>query len=76
MLDKNTLIELKNQLPHRYVKPIQEAYSKLYEEEISRWTVMRFFEGEAFSEKLHSAVLSVASNQQKLIAMTLEVINA
>lgn len=75
MLTPELLLELKTKMPSKYVAKVIRAYKSDFNEDISRWTVMRFFKGETYSEELHSAILTVARMQQTLISKTTEVVN-
>ncbi len=76
MIDEKTLLDLRQKMPLGYAKKVQAAYRELTGNGISRWTISRFFDGKAYSEDVHSAVLNVAIAQQALQQKTKEVINA
>ncbi|MBB6126986.1 glycine cleavage system protein P-like pyridoxal-binding family [Mucilaginibacter lappiensis] len=66
MLAKETLIELKLNMPYKYVRIIISAYKKQYDTNISRWMAMRFFKEDGYSNKLHNTIINAAFIQQKL----------
>ena len=75
MLDQKTLKELKSKLPHRHAPAIIRAYQKRYNQDVSRFTIARFFKGQTYSEEIHRAILDVASTQQQLSQKTQEIVN-
>jgi len=76
MLEKDILIELREKLPKHHNKAIKAKYLELFEEEVSRQSIWRFFNGDGYTEKLHKAILTVLEIQQSLIHQTKEAINA
>lgn len=75
MMTKDTLEALKKKMPYGYAQLVITAYQTRYNESLSRWTVGRFFKGEAYTEKLHNAILDVATMQQDLMEKTEALIN-
>jgi hypothetical protein len=75
MIEKELLKELKLNMPRNYTGRVIKAYEARYNQKVSRWTIMRFFKGSAYSAEVHRAVLDVASAQQVLKNKTTEIIN-
>lgn len=75
MLTETTLLELKSKMPAKYTPLIKKAYKERFNESVSRWTIMRFFDGLTYSEDLHVAVLDVVSMQHTLMERTEGLIN-